>query len=311
MKNKNILGMPIIAFYSVCSVLILGIIIGSFCDFQISNLLSNKTGIGDFFQHYANVLSNSLYPVAGMCIFKGLKKKGKSFDLLSWVILILSIFYSVICNITVSGKYLRETYGYVSGQPGSFFRIILCLLTWVAIASLFAFLASKIIDDKKSNQLIVVGSVILVAGIFSIELNEWLKVIGNRPRYKYLITLEEPISEFRNWWQMRPYFSSDNSFQSWPSGHMTYATIMMCLPMIASVLKYKKEWLKNALFTFAVIWVILFGYNRIHMNAHFLTDVCFGVLITYCLYALIYLCAFAAFPDDENKIIGLFKIFKR
>jgi hypothetical protein len=31
--------------------------------------------------------------------------------------------------------------------------------------------------------------------------------------------------------------------------------------------------------------VLLYGYNRIHMTNHFLTDVCFGTLITYCIYA--------------------------
>ena len=31
------------------------------------------------------------------------------------------------------------------------------------------------------------------------------------------------------------------------------------------------------------------------MNAHFLTDVCFGVLITYCLYALTYKLVFSIF----------------
>ncbi|MBR3239325.1 MAG: phosphatase PAP2 family protein, partial [Oscillospiraceae bacterium] len=46
----------------------------------------------------------------------------------------------------------------------------------------------------------------------------------------------------------------------------------------------RKAYLRNLLFAFAVVWLVVLGYNRIHMNAHFLTDVCFGVLITYCLY---------------------------
>ena len=40
---------------------------------------------------------------------------------------------------------------------------------------------------------------------------------------------------------------------------------------------------------------MVFGDNRIHMNAHFLTDVCFGVLITYCLYAITYKLVFSVF----------------
>ena len=57
----------------------------------------------------------------------------------------------------------------------------------------------------------------------------------------------------------------------------------------------KKAYLKNLIFAFAIVWIVVYGYNRIHMNAHFLTDVCFGVLITYCLYALTYKLVFSIF----------------
>ena len=69
--------MPGKIFYIICSVLAIGIIIGSFYDYRISVALSNKTSIGDFHQHYGNIISHLLYPVAGMCLFKGLRKKGK------------------------------------------------------------------------------------------------------------------------------------------------------------------------------------------------------------------------------------------
>ena len=50
----------------------------------------------------------------------------------------------------------------------------------------------------------------------------WLKQVASRPRYKYLITLNDPKSEFRNWWQMIPNLAgSDDNFKSWPSGNMT------------------------------------------------------------------------------------------
>ena len=75
MAKKTVLGMSSNVFYVVCSVLAIGIIIGSFYDYQISVALSNKTAIGDFHQHFGNIISHLLYPVAGMCLFKGLKKK--------------------------------------------------------------------------------------------------------------------------------------------------------------------------------------------------------------------------------------------
>ena len=81
---------------------------------------------------------------------------------------------------------------------------------------------------------------------------------------------------------------------------MTKATIMLALPMLADTVKCKKTYLKNLFFAFAIVWIVVMGYNRIHMNAHFLTDVCFGVLITYCLYALTYKLVFSVFEKDRQ-----------
>ena len=82
MTKKTVLGMPVNAFYVICAVLVLGIIIGSFYDYRISVALSNTNAIGDFHQHYGNIISHLLYPVAGACLFKGLRKKGSKFNTL-------------------------------------------------------------------------------------------------------------------------------------------------------------------------------------------------------------------------------------
>ena len=37
----------------------------------------------------------------------------------------------------------------------------------------------------------------------------------------------------------------------------------------------------------ACAFVVLYGYNRIHMTNHFLTDVCFGTLITYLIFSAV------------------------
>ncbi len=301
MTKKNVLGMHISVFYTICSFLVIGIIIGSFCDYNISAALSNKTDIGSYFQNHANILSHLLYPAAGICIFKGLRKKGKKFRTLAWGVLCFSLFWTFYSFLDTSGYQLRAAYGYVPGQPGSLLPLALSFLTWIAIDCLAAHFAYLIIDDNNADLLIAVGSVILIAGIFSEFINEWLKVVGCRPRYRYLITLEDPLSKYRNWWEMIPYLKDESSFKSWPSGHMTKATIMLTLPMLADVLKCKKNSLKYLLFAFAIIWIIVFGYNRIHMNAHFLSDVCFGVLITYCMYALTYKLVFSVFGKGQRK----------
>ena len=302
MTKKTVLGMPGNIFYIICSVLAIGIIIGSFYDYRISVALSNKTSIGDFHQHYGNIISHLLYPVACMCLFKGLRKKGSKFNILSWGVLGFSLFWTFYSFLDTSGKHLRALYGYAPGQPGSLLPLALSCMTWIALACLTAYLAYLIIDDENADMLLAVGSVILLSGIFSEFINSWLKIVGCRPRYKYLLTLGDPASEFRNWWEMIPYLKDESSFRSWPSGHMTKATIMLALPMLADVVNCKKAYLRNLLFAFAVFWVAVMGYNRIHMNAHFLTDVCWGVLITYCLYALTYTLVFSIFEKDRKEL---------
>ena len=301
MSKKAVLGMPAYVFYLLCSVLAIGIIIGSFYDYQISEALSNITDIGNFHEDYGNIISHLLYPVAGICLFKGLRKKGSKFNAPAWCALGYSLFWTFYSFLDTSGKHLREVYGYVPGEPGSFLPLALSYLTWIALACLMAFLAYQIIDDEHADMLLAVGSVILLAGIFSEFINTGLKVIGCRPRYRYLLTLDDPASEYKNWWEMIPYLKDESNFRSWPSGHMTKATIALTLPMLAGVLKWKKTYIKNLLFAFAIIWIVVLGYNRIHMNAHFLTDVCFGVLITYCLYALAYKFAFSVFDEVPSK----------
>ena len=300
MSKKAVLGMPAYVFYLLCSVLAIGIIIGSFYDYQISEALSNITDIGNFHEDYGNIISHLLYPVAGICLFKGLRKKGSKFNAPAWCALGYSLFWTFYSFLDTSGKHLREVYGYVPGEPGSFLPLALSYLTWIALACLTAFLAYQIIDDEHADMLLAVGSVILLAGIFSEFINTGLKVIGCRPRYRYLLTLDDPASEYKNWWEMIPYLKDESNFRSWPSGHMTKATIALTLPMLAGVLKWKKPYIKNLLFAFAIIWIVVLGYNRIHMNAHFLTDVCFGILITYCLYALTAKLVFSIFEKDRQ-----------
>lgn len=282
MMKKKVLGVPLLAAIIVIALCLIGIIIGSFLDFKISNALANKTDIGTWFANYGGYFSYCLYPAAGMCIFKGLRKKG--FNKLAYGVLILSYFIAVYYCNSYFGKSVRSLFGYEAGSS-PFILAVWCYLFWVILLAWVPPVCYFIIDDEKPNLLIAIGAIILVAGITSDWVNVWLKQVGSRPRYKYLITLDNPEAYYKNWWEMNPnYAGSNDSFKSWPSGNMTIATMMFSLPLFTDVLKKKKEWVRWCLFAFACIWVVLFGYNRIHMTAHFLTDVCFGTLITYIIF---------------------------
>ena len=62
---------------------------------------------------------------------------------------------------------------------------------------------------------------------------------------------------------------------------------MFSLPMLADVIKDRSDRKNLVCFIIACLFVLIYGYNRIHMTNHFLSDVCFGTLITYLIYAVV------------------------
>ena len=279
--------MPVTCFWTIISVCVLGIVIGSFRDFDINVVLANKTEIGAFFATYGSYFSYCLYPAAGACLYAGLKKKGDGYRFLAWILLILGWFMAVYYSNSYNGKAVRALFGYIAGESSVMLSVISWFF-WVVLYAWVPFVVIQLVDNSNPNRLIAVGAAILIAGITADNVNLWLKQVASRPRYKYLITLEDPKSEFRNWWQMIPNLAGSNdNFKSWPSGNMTIASMMFSLPMLTDVMKKRSNRKNGIAFALACVFVLIYGYNRIHMTNHFLSDVCFGTLITYLIYALI------------------------
>lgn len=283
----KVMAVPKVCAYAVTAVCILGIIVGSFFDFSINVALANKTDIGAFFATYGSYFSYCLYPAAGMCIYKGLKNKGGRFKMLASVLMVIAYFMAVYYSNNYNGSKVRELFGYTAGDSSPLLSAA-CWGFWVVLYAWVPFVCYRIFDDADPDKLIMTGAAILIAGIAADNINLWLKQVASRPRYKYLITLDDPMSEFRNWWQMVPYFAGSNdSYKSWPSGNMTIASMMFSLPMLSDVLKKRSEKKNMICFIIASCFVIIYGYNRIHMTNHFLSDVCFGTLITYIIYSVV------------------------
>ena len=285
MNRKTVMAVPKACFLAVVAVCVIGIAIGSFCDFGINEALANKTNIGAFFATYGSYFSYCLDPAAGACLFVGLREKGKRYHMLAWTLQIVGFFMAVYYSNSYNGKAVRALLGYKAGETSAALSV-LSWLFWVVLYAWVPFVMVKLLDRTDPDKLIAVGAAILVAGIVADNVNLWLKQVGSRPRYKYLITLNNPVSEFRNWWQMVPNLAGgDDNFKSWPSGNMTIASMMFSLPMLTDLFRNRSEKKNLIAFGIACSFVLLYGYNRIHMTNHFLSDVCFGTLITYLIYA--------------------------
>ena len=287
MNKKNVHSVPTACFWAVVAACVLGILVGSFADFSINEALANKTSLGSLFATYGSYFSYCLYPAAGACLYAGLREKGEKYRILAWTLLIIGFFMAVYYSNSYNGKAVRALIGYKAGESVPALSIVSWLF-WVVLYAWVPFVMLRVLDRSDPDKLIAVGAAILVAGIAADNVNLWLKQVGSRPRYKYLITLDDPISEFRNWWQMRPNLAGgDDNFKSWPSGNMTIAAMMFSLPMLADVTKTRNDGKNLRCFLVACVFVLLYGYNRIHMTNHFLSDVCFGTLITYLIFAAV------------------------
>ena len=85
---------------------------------------------------------------------------------------------------------------------------------------------------------------------------QWLKEIGSRPRYKYLRTLEDPLSAYRNWWQMMPYTAGENGeLQSWPSGHMSVIGVLFVLPLFFDCMKHRSDRRNRIVFWIVCVYI--------------------------------------------------------
>lgn len=73
--KKRILAVPSMCFYSIIALCLIGIIIGSFFDFDISMVVANKTQLGTYFATFSPFFAYALFPAGGACLYVGLRKK--------------------------------------------------------------------------------------------------------------------------------------------------------------------------------------------------------------------------------------------
>ena len=278
MKKRKILALPAGCFRTVIAVSVLGIVVGSFRDFDIAMAVANRTEPGSYFATFSPFFAYALLPAGGACLYVGLKKKGDSYKLLSRVLLLLGWFMAVYFSNQYYGYAVRTMFGYTAGES---FPLLSAAgwLFWAVLYSWVPFVTARLLDDSDPDRLIAIGAALWLATFAADAVMQWLKQVGSRPRPKYLLTLDDPASEYRSWWQMIPYLAGINdSYQSWPSGHMSIVSVLFALPALTDCMKNRSTRKNLLAFGFVCLFVLLCGYNRMHMTNHFLSDVCFGVL---------------------------------
>ena len=286
-NEKSILAIPAEYVLGVITACLIGIAVGSYFDLQISMGLVNRNTLGDLFATLGPFPPYSLMPIGWGCMCAGLYKMIRGNEWKTRIALVFAWALAVVISDWYYGGIVRMLFGYVIKESETLLSIAEWLF-WAVAYALIPFVMMRFLDDSNPGKLIAVGAALWVSKFLADAAVSRLKVFGSRPRFIYLQTLEDPVAAYREWWQFMPGVAEGNSsLQSWPSGHMSIVGVLFALPLLADCMKNSNPRRSRAVFLFVCVYVALVGYNRIHMAAHFLSDVCFGTLESFLITTIV------------------------
>jgi membrane-associated phospholipid phosphatase len=171
-------------------------------------------------------------------------------------------------------------------------------VVYLAIAALVVYLLLP--DAKGKHYAAWAYKAIIIFATMAVGM-QLLKMLWGRPRYFFLMTLDDPEGNFSPWWLLHPtYHLTDDSHFSFPSGHTMFALsilVFSLFPFGDKPSAKRSFYLRLAVY----VWGLLTAIGRIEIGAHFGTDVTMGYflgLLAYDLYSS------HLYPRIETKVVG-------
>ena len=271
-------------------VAIIGIVLGSFFDLQISKAIASANN------NFALTVS-AIGPTIGFAAvaamgggFIALIVKGKYH-------IVLKILFGVLaaCCLGVAVFYPAGEYFGVNGFYGAAPEWVGYLVVIVpeCAAMVGGFFLFK--DYQNKNLWIIFCIVIVILLIALLGVVPRLKDFIHRPRYRLLAAFEgNPDIFFHNWWEptknykdlIATYNIHKDNFKSYPSGHTAEASILLVAFTFLPLANKKFEKYQLPLFLGGCALVLLVALARILAAAHFLSDVSWGATIVLVLITI-------------------------
>lgn len=275
-------------FYIAMGLLLIGLIVASFLDRQLSEAIFDRyNGFG------LTLSSFGMIPGYGFLSFLGgallavgvLDKKHPI-----WLRIIFGAFCVALYGL--STYYLgRDVFGF-----NGFYNEKLYWLGFVIMGVLMVgmFVFGYFMGKKNENPKMWIIILVLAGAMFMalVPGTSLLKAIMHRPRFR--IAIFEGYADYKNWWQptsnykdiiaSHPGLLTKEEFKSFPSGHSTAAMVGVIL--LSSLPLFDKKLLKYQVLFFYIgfAWALVVMFARILVGAHYLSDTCFGALLTIIFY---------------------------
>ena len=280
MKNMRI---PLLV---VLGVAIVGIILGSFLDLNISKAIaSSNSTIG--------LLLSAIGPTigfAGVAVMGGgfirFAIKGEYNIFLKILFLVLALACFGVSLYYPAGEYFGIN-GFYGSTPEWVGYLIVILPE--AAAVVLGYFLFKECENKKMWIIFVIVIVLLVFALLVVI--PTLKDIIHRPRYRLIVATGV---EFHNWWEpcknykdlITLYNTSSDNFKSYPSGHTAEASILLVTTLFLPLAGEKFKKYQKPLFIASCCLIAIVAFARILAAAHFLSDVSTGATVMVLLLVI-------------------------
>lgn len=280
-----------ISIYIATAILLALTVCGSFLDWEIANALyigqrPSENMFGIIFSYIGIIPTFVGWSFLGASIFYLSKKQIKDTKQRRWLIafsillFLLSFFY--FCNtLYISNANVFEVHFAVAYSIG------------IAVICASAYLGYKLSKKSKDSDLLKKALFLATVSIVALVIISSTKEIMCRPRFRYVLTMDD-MNYFKNWWQngrtLKASLGSGvvtDEFASMPSGHSAYSMFAIFIfPALADYIHGLKKY-KPHLFAFGFIWWATTALSRMTVGAHYLTDVTIAGLVTILAYGIV------------------------
>lgn len=262
-------------------VAILGIVLGSFFDLQISTAIASRNNM-------AGIIISVIGPTVG---FLGLAAVGggylgvalqKKYPLWANICFYVLAAISYLAGVYFAGQEYFSSHGFDGAAP----EFVGMLIAAVPLAGGF-YLGYRLFRNCDHPYAWVILTIICAVALITLVGGVTiLKGIMHRPRFRTVVDVE--AISFHNWWEpcknYKELMAANNltseEFKSYPSGHTAEASVLLITVTFMPLLNQKLEKVQLPCFIIAVAFAMLIGFARILAAAHFLSDVSTGLALT-------------------------------
>ena len=267
-------------------VLLIGIIIGSYnnIDLSINQAIFDRNNIFGLIVSSFGMMPGYAFLAFGGGVVLNTAIQKKEWNIWGRIALFAFTLAGYCFSVYALGKDVFSINGFYQYQNLYYLGFVI-MAVLMAPVTFLGYLFGRKTDNPRAwlITLIFCGAIFfaIVGGVST------LKIIFHRPRYR--IVVHDQLIAFHNWWE--PCFNykdfineaagiSDSEFKSFPSGHAGAGMITVIFATFLTICDKRLRKLNPLPFYIGFTWCLVVMYVRMRVGAHYLTDVCFGALLT-------------------------------